>query len=121
MAGDDFDDVSRAKLCAGDLFDLAILADAMREGFGLGTSQCIRLCLAAALRHGFGKVREQHREPEPQGNLQIEAELRWVMDSVVDEKERGKDAADFNDEHDRIAHHGLWVQLAEGVGDTHRA
>ena len=34
------------------------------------------LGLAAPLRHGFGEVGEQHGEPRPQGDLQVEAERR---------------------------------------------
>ena len=38
----------------------------LRRRFGLR--------LAARLRHGFGEVREQHREPEPEGDLELEAD-----------------------------------------------
>ena len=39
-------------------------------------AQRVRLRLAAAFGHGFGEVGEQHREPQPQRDLQVETEAR---------------------------------------------
>ena len=39
----------------------------------LGATECIGLGFATAFSHGFGEVGEEHREPEPEGDLQIEA------------------------------------------------
>ena len=46
---------------------------------GFGFAQGISLGLAPALRHGLGKVGKQDGEPQPQGDLKIEAEAGIVV------------------------------------------
>jgi len=41
---------------------------------GASLAQRAGLGLASAFGHGFCKIREQHRKPEPEGDLQGEAE-----------------------------------------------
>ena len=99
------DDVAGAQQPAGDLFEAAVERVALGDGLAFGFAQRVGLCLAAAFGHGFSKVCEQHREPEPQRDLQIEAEARAVMYGVVDEQGGGQHAADFHNEHHRILDH----------------
>ena len=62
--------------------------------------------------HGFGKVGEEHREPEPQRDLQVEAEAGAVIDDVVDEQPGGEHAAHLDHKHHRVLHHDARIQLA---------
>ena len=48
---------------------------ALGHGLGLRLAQRVGLRLAAAFGHRFGEVGEQHRQPEPERDLQLEAEL----------------------------------------------
>ena len=61
---------------------LAALVQPVGRRLGLGLAQRVGLRLAAAFRHRLGEVREQHREPEPQRDLQIEAEVAVVCGKV---------------------------------------
>src|SRR5262249_50687817 len=69
---------------------------------------------AALLGHRLSEVGEEHREPEPEGNLQFEADSRALRD-VADEQDRGQDAADLDDEHHWVSHHLDRVQFAKRV------
>ena len=81
----------------------------------LRTPQRIGLRLAAAFRHRLGKVGKQHREPQPQCDLQIESEARLPAHSFQNEQHRGHHAAHFHHEHHRIAHHGHGMQLDQRI------
>jgi hypothetical protein len=50
--------------------------------------QRFRLCLAAALCDGFSEVGEQHREPQPQNNLECEGEIGAAGDDILQEDHR---------------------------------
>ncbi len=115
LAGDDADDVVGAELGAGNLFDGAGLGDLVGGGFGLGEAESVGLGFAAAFGHGFGEVGEEDGEPQPEGDLEIEAEVAVVGEEVVDEEDGGQDAADFDDEHDGVLHHGRRGELDESV------
>ena len=101
-------------MIARDLFDQAFAYD-VRGGLRLGAAQRIGLRFAAALRHGFSEVREQHREPEPQSDLQVEAEVSLVTAVIREQQHRREDAADFYDEHDGVLHHGGGIEFDERV------
>ena len=75
-------------------------------GLGLGAlpAQRIGLRLAAALGHGFGKVGEQHREPQPQNDLELEADMLAAGDEIADQDHRRQRGDDFEHEHHRILH-----------------
>ena len=104
---------------AGDLFRRnAIGGVPDRGGLGLGTSQCIGLSLAAAFRHGFGEVGEEDGKPEPESDLEIEAERGLVDGEVTNEIERGDDAAQLNHEHDGVLHHGAGIEFGECVDES---
>ena len=49
-------------------------SDQLGLGLGAGLAQVVGLRLAASLGHRLGEVGEQHREPQPQRDLQLEAE-----------------------------------------------
>ena len=50
----------------------AVRPDEVGHGPGAGLSEGVGLGLAPAFGHGLGKVGEEHREPEPEGDLQDE-------------------------------------------------
>ena len=75
-----------AQQAAGNIFKAAVGGVALGNGLAFGLAQRVGLGLAAALGHGLGKVGEQHREPEPERDLQVEAEAGAVVDGVVDEQ-----------------------------------
>src|SRR2546428_446178 len=54
---------------------LTAVANPTRGRLLLGGAQRICLSFAACLRHGLGKVGEEDRKPEPQGDLQREADV----------------------------------------------
>ena len=111
LAGDDADYVVGAELGAGDLFDGAGLGELVGGGFGLGQTEGVGLGFAAAFGHGLGEVGEEDGEPEPEGDLEIEAEVAVVGEEIEDEESGGEDAADFDDEHDGVLHHGPGGEL----------
>ncbi len=82
IAGDDVvrfaeHDVAFAQGRGRSQFDFAVaVGEFLGLRFGLGLAQAIGLGFAAAFRHGFGEVGEQHGEPEPQADLHLEAEDR---------------------------------------------
>ena len=86
VAGFDVDKVSSAQQTAGYIFKSARRRVAFRNRLALGLAQRVGLRLAAALGHGFGKVGEQHSEPQPQRDLKVESEAGAVVDGVVDEQ-----------------------------------
>ena len=94
-----------------------IRALALGDRLGLRPAQRVRLRLAAALGHRFGEVGEEHGQPEPDRDLQLEAELTAAGDEVLDQAERGQHAADLDDEHDRIARHRARMELDERIPD----
>ncbi len=51
----------------------------LRDGLALGLAQRVGLRLAATFGHGLSKVGKQHGEPEPQRDLEIEAEGSTMM------------------------------------------
>ena len=69
-------DVAGCAARSRDLLDLASRSQALGDHVGLGLAQGVGLRLAARFGHGFGEVREQHREPEPQRDLQREIRCR---------------------------------------------
>jgi hypothetical protein len=56
-------------------FGAAGAGEQLRLGFGARLAQRFCLCLAAAFGNRFGEVGKQHGEPEPDVDLQREAEI----------------------------------------------
>ena len=59
-------DVADSQQGAGHFFHFSASGQPFCDDVRLGLAQSICLGLAARFRHGFGEVREQDREPEPQ-------------------------------------------------------
>ena len=95
------------------------MRDAVGDGFRARLAQRVGLGFAAAFGHGFGKIGEEHREPEPQRDLKLEPEARLVQHAVANQIVGGDHGADFDDEHHRVLHQRARIQLEEGI--AHRA
>ena len=106
------DHVAGAKQAAGDLFKAAIGGVPFCNGLALGLAQRIGLRLAAPLGHGFGKVGEQHREPQPERDLEVKPEAGPVVNGVVDQQRGGQHAAHLHHKHHRVFDHAARVELA---------
>ena len=71
----------------------------MRPGPGL--AQLVGLGLAPALGHGLGEIGEEHGEPEPEGDLEAEAE-RLARRPGRRARPWSATAPDLGDEHDGV-------------------
>ena len=100
------------KLGRGHLF-LAAVAQAAGDGVLARLAQAVGLGLAAAFGDRLGEIGEQHREPEPDGQLRDEAALG----------RRGEDAgggqhrADHGHEHDRVLDHQARISFLNESAD----
>ena len=72
----------------------------------------VGLGLAAPLGQRLGEVGEEHREPEPDADLDDEAQRLAVRPGAQD-LDRGDERADLGHEHDRVADHVARVELGE--------
>jgi uncharacterized low-complexity protein len=93
----------------------AAVEQAAGGGFGLGLAQSVGLSFAAAFRHGFGEIGEQHREPEPEGDLEGEAGEGRTGNDIAGRQDGGHRGAYFHHEHDGVLHHEARIQLDERV------
>ena len=83
LAGRHPDDVALAQRRRRHDLVGPVRALALRDRLGLGPPQRVGLRLAAALGHRFGEVGEQHGQPQPDRDLQLEAELAAAGDDVA--------------------------------------
>ena len=65
--------------------------------------KCIGLRLAAALGYRLGEVGEQHREPQPGGDLAGEPAVAIVRQQVAQPECRHQSRHDLGDEDHRVA------------------
>jgi hypothetical protein len=73
------------------------------------------LRFAPAFCHGFGKIGEQDREPEPERDLEVEAERSLMPENIANQQNARGQAANFDHEHHGILHHVPRVQLHQGI------
>ena len=94
------------------------LGELLRRRVLARLAQRVGLRLAAALGHRLGEVREEHGEPEPERDREDEAGRRLALaDERLDEEDGREDAADLDDEHDRVLELVTRVELLERVDD----
>ena len=124
VAGDGFPGFHQHQIVDAQVrrVDHPVAAQAVRAGqplgfhVPLGFAQGVGLSLAPALRHGFGEVGEQQREPEPEGDGQDEAGApSAVARESLHPQAGGEGAADPDGEHDGIPQLVQRVQLSKGV------
>ena len=70
---------------------------------------------AAGFGHGFGEVGKENGEPEPERDLDLEADVCAVGEEIADEEERGESRAHFHDKHHRVLGKREGVQLNERI------
>ena len=108
------------RLLAGTISAGAAFAQPIGHGLGARLAQRVRLRLAAPLGHRLGEVREEHGQPQPERDLQLESQMAAAAHGIAHELDCRQHAADLDDEHDRVAHHRPRVQLADGRAEAAR-
>ncbi|WP_412104554.1 hypothetical protein [Rhizobium johnstonii] len=73
----------------------------------------IRLRLAAAFGDGFGEIGKEHGEPEPEIDLEREAEIAVARHQIAQEEDGGQHRDRGHDKHDRVSGERAGVQLLE--------
>ncbi len=68
-----------------------------------------------ALRHRFREVGEQHREPQPGRNLELESKPACSRGERLEHQDRGERGADLDHEHHRIFRQCDRIQLDERI------
>ncbi len=94
----------------------------MGERLGAGLAQAGGLSLAAGLGQRLGVCGEVDGEPQPDGDLKLEAGASAYFASrglaqaeqVRGEDDRHQGGRHLDHEHNRVAHQLAWVELAEG-------
>jgi hypothetical protein len=90
-----------------------LLATARQEAPGVGggarLAQRFRLCLASALGHRLGEVREQHRQRQPHRDRPCE------HTRVGDRVDQGDDRSDQHHEHDGVLDLYAWIELSDRI------
>ena len=88
---------------------------ALGRGVGARLAQRVGLRLAAPFGDRFGEIGEQHREPQPGGDLAGERGLPVVGDEVAHEQERDDGRHDLGHEDHRVLGERPRIELAQGV------
>ena len=98
---------------------LQIAGAGEKLGLSLGAlpAQRVGLRLAAALGHRFGEIGEQHGEPQPQDDLELERNMAAAGHEIADENDRRQRRNDLEHEHDGILHERARIELDEGGAD----
>ena len=119
IAGLDQDHLSWRKLARWNRHGEPSLLIHDELGFRLfaGLAQRCRLRLAASLGHGLGEIGEQHREPQPENDLEGEAEMLAAVDPFTDKDDGGKRGDHLDHEHHRVFHHDARIELGKGRAD----
>ena len=124
VAGFDQHDVAATKVFGGlrpEPAALVRLFQALRPDILAHPAQRRCLRLAAALRERLCEIGEEHSEPQPHRHRAYEPRGRFgVATQRIDPQPRRKQAADEDDEHDRIACLYARVELAKRI-DQRRA
>ena len=98
-------------------FGVRNVGQPLGDGLGLGLAQGRGLRLAAAFGDRLGEVGEQHREPEPEIDLEGKAQPAGARDEVADEEHRRQAGHHLDREHHGVAYHDARVELAQRVQD----
>ena len=116
LTGLDHDDVAALEIGGRHLLDSAARGAAECRRRRARGAKGVRLRLAAPLGDRLGEVREQHGQPEPDGDHADEPEVAGVAPSEVEHEDPRRDhAAELDDEHHRVPHLEARVELGEGV------
>src|SRR5262249_7201892 len=102
-----------------DLRPAATLGSGQQLGlrFGALAPQRRRLRLAAPFGDRLGEIGEQHREPQPQHDLEFEAGALAAGDDVADQDHGGQRRDHLEHEHHRILDQRARIELDESRAD----
>ena len=118
VAGFDQDDIADLEAGAGDQpIGLVGAGQELGLAFGAGLLQRLGLRLAPPFGHRLGEIGEQHREPQPQDDLEGEAEVVAAREQVAQEDHRGQRGHDLDHEHHGTLDHQPRIELGEGCAD----
>ena len=119
IAGLDQNDVVDLQLGRGNEPIVLQIVPGQELGLRLGAlaAQRLRLRLAAAFSDRCGEVGEQHREPQPQDDLKLEADILAAGHEIANQDHRRQGADDLKHEHHRILHQRPGIELDEGRAD----
>ena len=115
LAGDDADHVALAQAGRRHRLGAAVGLHPVGDRLGAGLAQGVGLGLAPALGHRLGEVGEEHGEPQPEGHLAGEERPAGAGQQLLDEHDRRQQAADLDDEHDRVLDLGPRVEFPQRV------
>ena len=119
IAGFDENDV--ADLEAGTGYELVILmarsAQQLRLGPGALPAQRVGLRLATAFRDRLREVGEQHGKPQPQDDLELEADVLSGGDKVANQDDGCQRRDDLEHEHDWFLNQRPRVELDKSRAD----
>ena len=119
LAGFDQHDIAQPKIERIHPFDDAAEVFGIDVALGAGVAaraaQGVGLRLAAPLGDGLGEIREQHREPEPGGDLAGKHRRAVVGHEIANEEQGHHQRHRLGDEDDRVLRQGPRVELAQGV------
>ena len=124
VAGNDFvglnqHNIAQTKIERVHAFDDA--AKVLGIDIALGASvaaraaQSVGLRLAAPFGDGLGEIGEQHREPQPGGDLARERSRPVVGHKIANEEQRHHQRHHFGDEDDRVLRQRPRVELAQRI------
>ena len=88
----DQNDLSRPKLACRSRHDQPLfrIDDELGHGLLARPTQGCRLCFTATFGHGLGEIGEQHGEPQPDDDLELEAEMLASRDEIADKNDCGQ-------------------------------
>ena len=107
-------DVTRTQLGRGYGFNLFI-HDPFGHSIRFSLPQSVRLGLAAGFCHGFRKVGEKHRKPEPQRYLKIEAFAWSTGENIANQKNSNQGCTNLHHKDDRVLQQRKRIQLNKGI------
>ena len=98
---------------------MGIAGRSQKLGLGFGTlpAQRVGLRLATAFGDRFGEIGEQHREPQPENNLEFKQNVPAAGEQVADQHHRRQRGDDFQHEHHRVLDQRSRIKLDEGGAD----
>ena len=116
VAGFDQDQVPNLEAGAWDQPVILLVAgpgDQLGLSLGALAAQRVGLRLAASLGNSLGEVCEQDCEPQPEDDLEFEADVLAAGYQIADQDHGGQRGDDFEHEHHRILHQRARIELDE--------
>jgi hypothetical protein len=109
-------DIADAQGAGGNaVIRLSVALHPLGGQLGLGGAQRCRLRLTATFGERLGKGTEEHRQPQPDHELQLEASRQAILPDKEQDREQQRD--DRGGEHHRIADQLPRIEFAKGVTD----